>query len=93
MDTILEMHLEKNLVSLFAAVSAAALAEAALRVNSYSDLSCQNYLGSYWPRSCDALPQLDGGIGSWLIVCEDGNSCMALSSIAAMAEAVQKNTL
>lgn len=75
MNTILEMYFDKNLVSLFAAVSAAALAEAALQINIYSDFSCQNYFGSYWPGSCDALPQPDGGIGSWLIVCEDGNSC------------------
>jgi hypothetical protein len=73
------MHFNKSLLSLFAAISTVTLSNASLQINIYTDENCQDFAGSYWPGSCDLLPQPDGGIGSWLIVCEtDGNSCDAI---------------
>ena len=52
----------------------------ALQINIYSDHNCKNYIGSYEPGSCDPLPQPNGGIGSWLIVCKNNfsDNCAAI---------------
>lgn len=63
------MYVKNLVLQLLGAVSLASLTTA-LQLNYYSDSSCQNFIGSTNPGSCDPLPNV--GIGSWLIVC-DGN--------------------
>ncbi|KAL7914412.1 hypothetical protein GGI35DRAFT_476230 [Trichoderma velutinum] len=73
------MSLSRSYIS-FLSLIAMGTAATALQINIYSDYNCQNFIGSYYPGDCDALPQPNGGIGSWLIVCRNDfdDSCESI---------------
>ncbi|KAF3070087.1 hypothetical protein CFAM422_006881 [Trichoderma lentiforme] len=64
------MSLSRSYIS-FLSLMAMGTVATALQVNIYSDHNCQNFIESVFPGDCDPLPQPDGGIGSWLIVCQN----------------------
>ncbi|KAM6487608.1 hypothetical protein HDV62DRAFT_386234 [Trichoderma sp. SZMC 28011] len=74
------MSLSRSYIS-FLGLMAMGTVATALQVNIYSDHNCQNFIGSFFPGDCDPLPQPNGGIGSWLVVCENNfdDSCVNIT--------------
>ncbi|KAL7935359.1 hypothetical protein V8C35DRAFT_279093 [Trichoderma chlorosporum] len=67
------MSLRQTCISFLGLVAMGTFATA-LQINIYSDHNCQEFIGSFFPGDCDQLPTPNGGIGSWLIVCQNNFS-------------------
>ncbi|KAL6699582.1 hypothetical protein J3F84DRAFT_404607 [Trichoderma pleuroticola] len=70
------MSLSRSYIS-FLALMAMGTVATALKINTYSDNNCQNFIGSYYPGDCDQVP---GGINSWYIECHNNfdDNCEAI---------------